>query len=96
MGQDEALYSFWENSRGRKIFSEKFQLNLGYIRFGDKASQIQRKGTDKFAAIRELLENVMFNCQKAFFLHPNVTIDEQLFPCRSRYVLLYNACLNSL
>ena len=75
-GQDEVLYGFWGNSRGRKIFSEKFQLNLGYIRFDDKASQIQRRGTDKFAAIRELLENVMFNCQKAFFLHPNVTIDE--------------------
>ena len=74
--QDEALYSFWENSRGRKIFSEKFQLNLGYIRFDAKASQIQRRGTDKFAAVRELLENVMFNWQKPFFPHPNITTDE--------------------
>ena len=26
----------------------------------------------------------MINCQNAFFPHVNVTIDEPLFPCRSR------------
>ena len=62
----------------------KFLLVLQYIRCEDKATQTQRRGTDKFAAIEELYESVMLNCQKAFFPHANVTIDEQLFPCCSQ------------
>ena len=88
-GRDKPLCSFWENSYGRRIFGEtmarnKFQLVLRYIRFDEKATQTQRRGSDKFAAIRELWERVMLNCQNAFFPHANVTIDKQLFPCRSR------------
>ena len=42
--RDEPLYRFWENSYGRKIFSEtmvrnKFQLVLRYILFDDKATR---------------------------------------------------------
>ena len=42
--RDEPLYRFWENSYGRKTFSEtmvrnKFQLVLRYIRFDDKATR---------------------------------------------------------
>ena len=71
----------------RKIFSEtmagnKFQQVLRYIRFYDKATRTQRRGSN--AAIRELWESVMLNCKKSFFPHANVKIDEQLFPCRSR------------
>ena len=83
-GRDEPLYSFWENSYGRKIFSEimarnKFQLVLRYVRFDDKTTRTQRRGTDKFSAIRKLWKTVMLNCQKAFFPHENVTIEEPLF-----------------
>ena len=58
-GRDEPLCSFWENSYGRKIFSEtmarnKFQQVLRYIRFDDKATRTQLGGSDKFAAIRKL------------------------------------------
>ena len=62
----------------------KSQLVLRYIQFDEKAKWTQRRGTDKFAAIKELWESVTMNCQKAFFPHANETIDEQLFPCRSR------------
>ena len=62
----------------------KFQQVLRYIRFDGKAKRTQRRDSDKFAAIRELWESVMLNCQKSFFPHANVTIDQQLFPCRSR------------
>ena len=42
-GQDEPLCSFWENSYGRKIFSERIARNklkqvLRYIRFNDNAT----------------------------------------------------------
>ena len=92
-GRDKPLYSFWGNSSGRNKYSEtmtrnKFQLVLRYIRFDEKATRTQRRGTDKFATIRELWESVIMNCQKAFFPPANVTIDEQLFPCRSRYTFI--------
>ena len=38
------------------------------------------RSTDKFAAIRELWHLVMDNCQKSYFPHANVTVDEQLLP----------------
>ena len=58
-GQDEPVYSIWENSYRRKILGEtmarkKFQLVLQYIRFDEKVTRTQWRGTDKFAALREL------------------------------------------
>ena len=87
--RDEPLYSFGENSYGRKIFSEarlrnKFQLVLRYIRFDVKATQTQQIAPDKFEAVIKLWESVMLNCQKAFFPNSKVTIDEQFPPCCSR------------
>ena len=55
-----------------------------YIRFDDKNSRTNRQRTDKFAAIRELWNPVLDNCQKSYFPHADVTVDEQLFPCRLR------------
>jgi len=88
-GRNEPLRSFWESEHGRPIFGEtmsrnKFQSILRYIRFDDKNSRPIRRSTDKFAAIRELWNSVMDNCQKSYFPHADVTVDEQLFPCRSR------------
>ena len=33
---------------------------------------------------------MMDNGQKSYFPHADVTVDEQLFPCRSRLVLIFN------
>ena len=99
-GREKALCSFWENSNGRKIFSEtmasnKFQQVLRYIQFDDKATRTQRRGSDKFAAIRELWESVMLNCQKAFFPHADVTIDKHFFFRVALDALSYGTCLKS-
>ena len=85
--------SFWESEHERSIFCEtmsrnKFQFILRYIRFDDKNSRTIRRRTDKFAAIRELWNSVMDNCQKSYFPHADVTIDELLFPCRSKLVCI--------
>ena len=88
-GRDEPLFNFWDEKYGRVIFQEtmsknKFQSRLRYIRFDDKNSRSLRRQTDKFAAIRELWDSVMDNCQKSYFPGANVTINEQLFRCRAR------------
>ena len=36
----------------------------------------------------------MNNCQKSYFFHADVTVDEQLFPCRSRLVCIYDKRFN--
>ena len=73
----------------------KPHLVLRYIRFDEKATQAQRRGTDKFAAIRQLWESVILNCQNSFFPHANVIIDKQLFHV-ALDVFLYSTCLKSL
>ena len=62
----------------------KFHSILRYIPFGDKNSRPTRRRTSKFAAIGELWNSVMDNCQKSYFPHNDVVVDEQLFPCQSR------------
>ena len=91
--RDEPLFNFWDEEYGRLIFREtmsrnKFKSILGYIRFDYINSRSLRRPTDKFAAIKELWDSVMDNRQKSYFSGANVTIDEQLFPCRPRYIIL--------
>lgn len=88
-GKNEPLYSFWNSSYGPSVFREtmsrnKFLMILKLLRFDNKDSRASRKQTDKYAPIRELWTTVMDNCQKCFFPHGFVTIDEQLFSCKSR------------
>ena len=92
-GKDEPLFNFWDEEYGHLIFREtmsrnKFKSILRYIRFNDKNSRSLRRQTNKFAAIRELWDSVMDNCQKSYFPGANVTIDDQLFQCRARYIIL--------
>ena len=68
----------------------KFQSILKYIRFDDKNFRTIRQRTDKFDANRELWKSVIDNCQKSYFPHADVTINELLFSCRSSLVCIYN------
>ena len=67
----------------------KFQSILKYIRFADKNFRTIRQKTDKFDD-RELWKSVIDNCQKSYFPHADVTINELLFPCRSSLVCIYH------
>ena len=57
---------------------------LRFIRIDDKRTRPRRRENDKYASIRDLWETVMNNVEKRFFPLDEVTIDEQLFPYRSR------------
>ena len=60
----------------------KFICILRYNRFDDKKPKKTQQ--DKLTPLRKLWKSVMGNVKKCFFLHGEVTVDEQLFPCRSR------------
>ena len=88
-GKNEPIRSFWSEDYGRSIFKNTmsrnaFQSILRYLRFDDKDSRRERRKNDKFTAIRSLWESVMSNCQKCFSPYSGLTVDEQLFACRSR------------
>lgn len=88
-GKNEPLCSFWNSTYGPSIFREtisrtKYFLILKLLRFDSKDTRESRKANDKFAPIRDVWNTVMDNCQKCFFPFGSVTIDEQLFSCKSR------------
>ena len=57
--------------------SKKNCFNL----FSDLLDLTTGRKTPKFVAIRELWNTVMDNCQKSYFRHADVAVDEQLFNC---------------
>ena len=62
----------------------RFAAIQRFLRFDDKSTRTHRKSKDKFAAIRELWDNVNHKLQKFYLPGENLTIDEQLIPFRGR------------
>ena len=57
---------------------------MKHLRFDDFFSPRQRREADKFCLISELWNCFMENCKKCFVPHCDLTIDGQLFPCKTR------------
>lgn len=88
-GKNEPLSSFWDSEYGRNIFKEtmsrdKYKKILKYLRFDDKQTRQRRRKGNKFAAISELWFSVIGRMKDFFYPNVDVTVDEQLFPCKSR------------
>lgn len=85
----EATKSLWNKETGRAIFRatmslEKFTTISRVIRFDDKANRIERRRTDKLAAVREIWDKWVEVVQKLYYPGENVTVDEQLVAFRGR------------
>ena len=63
---------------------DRFKLILTYHRFDNRSTRTKRRENDRYTPLRDIWETVMKNCSNAFFPHGSVTIDEQLFACKSR------------
>ncbi len=86
--RNEPAASFWSDRDGRPIFSatmprDKYLTILRYIRFDCRDSRQSRRG-DKFHLIRCVWDRVIENSRKCYHPRELNTVDEQLFPCRSR------------
>lgn len=80
---------FWHPFYGSKIFKAtmgltRFEQLLRFIRFDDKSTRSARRKTDKLCPIRTIWEKVTNNFKKYYIPSKNLTIDEQLMPCRCR------------
>lgn len=87
----ESLSELWSTSETyrRPIFTagmsrDRFIQIYRFIRFDDKVTRQERKKRDKLAAIREVCDMFVTNCQESFSPYENITIDEQLVAFRGK------------
>lgn len=88
-GKNLPLHSFWSDEFGVAVFKQsmardRFYEIMRFLRFDIKSTRKERLNTDKFALASELWNPFIENCQKCFIPSQNLTVDEQLFPCKSR------------
>lgn len=86
---NENYRSFWHPYYGSPIFPatmgvNRFEQLLRFIRFDNKSTRSERRKTDKLCPIRNIWEQVTANFKKYYIPSKNLTIDEQLMPCRCR------------
>ena len=56
---------------------------MKHLMFDDFFSRRQRRETDKFCLISEVWNCFIENCKKCYVPNCDLTIDEQLFPCKT-------------
>ncbi|XP_029441015.1 uncharacterized protein LOC115080763 isoform X2 [Rhinatrema bivittatum] len=77
---DEWGIPFCKNAMSRNRFNEIMK----YLRFSEKSTRSARLGVDKFALFSEVWNRFTRNIQMCYTAGPHVTIDEQLFPTKTR------------
>ena len=88
-GRNFPLKSFWGKSWGGQMFShtmprDRFLEIMRFLRFDLKMERRGNLFQNKFAHISQLWNSFISNCQKAFIPQWNMTVDEQLLPCRAQ------------
>ncbi|XP_069596256.1 piggyBac transposable element-derived protein 4-like [Ranitomeya imitator] len=63
---------------------KRFKTLLRCLRFDDRTTRTHRKESDRLAAIRDVFEKFVGNCQNSYLPGENVTIDEMLPGFRGR------------
>ena len=72
--------SFFRNTMSRNRFTEIMK----YLRFDLRSTRSFRIKADKFAMVSEIWNRFIDNCVTCYKPGPNITVDEQLFPSKSR------------
>jgi hypothetical protein len=83
------LESLWSNTWGLPIFKDtmsrnKFRKIMAFLRFDEKSTRSERIGNDKFCMISEIWDRVISNGRCYFSPSPQLTVDEQLLPSKTR------------
>ena len=63
---------------------DRYQEIMKHLRFDDFFSRRQRRETDKFCLISEVWNCFIESCKKCYVPNFDLTINEQLFPCKAR------------
>ena len=65
-----------------------FKTIMKHLRFDDASDRSSRRISDKFCLVSEIWKDFIQNCQKCYVPDFDLTIDEQLFPCKTRCPLI--------
>ena len=75
----------WEQAMFRNTISrDRYAKIMKHLRFDDFHRRRQSRETDKFCLISEVWNSFRRNCKKYYVPNFHLTIDEQLFPCKTR------------
>ena len=88
-GKSHSVDFLWSEKYGPPLFRETMSRSdfvevKRFIRFDNKNCRSQRLVTVKFIHIREPMEALVTNCIKNYRPGWSLTVDEQLFPMKSR------------
>ena len=83
----------WSAIWGCNLFSKtmpryRFLEIIKCLRFNQKSERRQNLLQDKFCLASLLWNPFIENCQKAYISDANITIDQQLLPCKARCKLI--------
>lgn len=89
-GRNLPISHMWDKFWGCPLFNktmprDRFSEIMKYLRFDLKSERRKNLETDKFCLVSNLWNSFIENCQKAYIPHENITIDEQLLPCKARF-----------
>ncbi|XP_055365085.1 piggyBac transposable element-derived protein 4-like [Betta splendens] len=84
-----AVPDYWSGTLGHKQITDimprdRFVDIMRHLRFDDKSTRSERVKTDRFAAISELWGAFACNCITSYTPGRHITVDEQLFPTKTR------------
>lgn len=88
-GRNLPVKELWSKSWGNSIFNKtlprhRFCEIMTHLRFDMKSERRRNLVSNKFCLASEIWEPFIENCQKAFVPEKNITVDEQLLPCKAR------------
>ncbi|KAL7868645.1 hypothetical protein SRHO_G00100290 [Serrasalmus rhombeus] len=63
---------------------DRYKEIMRYLRFDDKDTRAERVKTDRFAAISDIWQRFIKNCNLCYTPGQHITVDEQLFPTKVR------------
>lgn len=80
MWSEKYRFPFCKNVMSR----DRFREIMRFLRFDEKSKRSERLKTDKFALISDVFSSFVSNCQLNYIPGPYISVDEQLFPSKTR------------
>ncbi|XP_041844880.1 uncharacterized protein LOC121645749 isoform X1 [Melanotaenia boesemani] len=88
-----SLRDIWSSKLGHPLITRimarnRFQDIMQHLRFDDMDTRSERAETDRFAAVADIWRSFVSNCISSYNPGRHITIDEQLFPSKTRCCFL--------
>ena len=83
------IYQLWSKEWGHPIFGktmsrDRYKELMRHLRIDNFSTRRERRETNKFCLISETWEDFIENCKRCYVPSFDLSIDEQLFPCKTR------------